>query len=196
MRQADEEPRSGSTAFPTLGVYITTKGIAGQTPKILRTRNQSTFFVGRASSLCDIVFPQPFISKVHGKIEYNEGIWSYTNLGENKTYFCKEGRKCKVLHKGYAVDLSIGDTVSLLFKEPLYVLEFFPDLEKDEDVVDREPTKPGGANDLSYIDTKIELIVWVVSMFDHNLKTLPLSRLLLFLLCVVLLGGWIAWLVF
>lgn len=185
MPKNDEQFWCGVPAPESIGVYITTKGSVGSRPKTLKAAVQDEFFVGRASSVCSIFFPHPYISSVHGKISYDGTNWWFTNLGTNKTYYERKGVQ-KILQRGAEICLATGDVVYFLFQEPMYCLEFHPGMAFDETVINDEPTAKG-STDLSYIDTPIELAVYLTTVAQE----LPLIRLLV--ISAVLLIAWWIW---
>lgn len=181
MRENDVELRRGLPSFTTLGVYVTTKGVPGSKPKILRSQVKDEFFVGRAGSICDIVVPQPYVSAVHLKIVHSDDRWHVQNLGSNATYY-ERGDKLTKLVRGADFEVMTGDVVYLLYPRPMYCFEFHPGLDEVTEIVNSEPTK-SGSNDLSYIDTRFELIAYLASLA----ASVSLIRLILVLSTLVLL---------
>lgn len=175
------------TSLPTLGIYITTNWQVGSKPRILEVRKTGSverWFIGRSRETCDLVIPNAFISKVNGVIQYSEESgWEYQHLGTNNAYFSDAG-KTKKMRKGQTVSINKdGCYVSFLYTEPAFVFEFFPGMEKKHVMPSQENTKTPDIKvplleDLKYIDTPVELAVY---LFFSFLKASPWVQILMFL---------------
>lgn len=185
MSKTPEPLGESRTSLSTLGVYVTTKWIVGSKPLIFYSNKQSVWVIGRSREFCDIFIPDPYISKVHGQIVYGEGFWTYVNLGENKTYFSKNGGELKELPHGHSIEIKNGTVVSFLFKQPKYVLEFFPEMEEQacEIVEVTKSNKDHVLKDLGYIDTPFEFFTYAW----YSLTVISFPRFAVLVIAIVVL---------